>query len=606
MKLTRPSYLILCIWVVFIGGYTSAALLLHHGSTLSTISDLTEALVALFANTCLLSNAASPYRRRNAFWMLLGLGCTLWLGGQLVWIYEDLVLHHNVHSPFPGDLLFFLHTVPFMAALAILPHARKMRETLRYGLLDLSLLAIFWLYIYIFAAVPWKDVWPIPSLFNQRDLQIYMAENLLVALGFGLLFLTARGGWRVVYGNIFGATSLYSVGYVLAHRAASASQAYAGSLFALPFIGTFVWFATAGIIARGLKLEPQPLGATGRRDTQWPLRVAMTALLFALPLAYWAVFISRAPEPVRMFRLTATLVTLFVAACIVFLRQQLVFRERTALVHELLDSLANVKRLQTHFVQSEKLASLGQLAAGAAHEINNPLTAILGYADVLIGENAPGGRPHTIAEKIRDQARRTKDLVNNLLSFARQVPAEKQLLDLHTVLNSAVQLRHLDLRQKNIRIELENRGVLPAVRGDPNQLLQVFYHLISNAVDAMEGVGGGALMIRAFREKGFVIVEFSDTGPGLQNPDKVFDPFYTTKPVGKGTGLGLSICYGVMQEHGGRITGFNRPEGGCTFRLELPAVLAAFPQLATAPAASSSSGPASPSTPAAPTTARSS
>ncbi len=581
MKLSRSSVLILCAWTVFVGGYTAASLLLRHGQALSTISDLTEAFVALFANTCLLANAASPYRRRNAFWMLMGLGCTLWLGGQLVWIYQDLVLHRNVHSPFPGDLLFFLHTIPFMAALAILPHARKMRETLRYGLLDLSLLAIFWLYLYIFMAVPWKNVWPVAALFNQRDLQIYMSENILVAVGFGLLFITARGSWRVVYGNLCGATSLYTVGYLMAHRAAPVSQKYVGSLFALPFIATFVWLGTTGIIARRLKLEPQPLAPVPRRDAQWPFRVAMTALLFALPLAYWAVFISDAPAPVRMFRLTATLITVFVAASIVFLRQQLVYRERTALVQELRDSLANVKRLQTHFVQSEKLASLGQLAAGAAHEINNPLTAILGYSDVLIGESAPGGRPYTIAEKIRDQARRTKDLVNNLLSFARQVPAEKQLLDLNTVLTSAVQLRHLDLREKNIRIELENRGILPGVRGDPNQLLQVFYHLISNAVDAMETVGGGTLTIRAFREKGFVVVEFSDNGPGLRQPEKVFDPFYTTKPVGKGTGLGLSICYGVMQEHGGRISGFNRPEGGCTFRLELPAVLAVFPQIST-------------------------
>ena len=236
-------------------------------------------------------------------------------------------------------------------------------------------------------------------------------------------------------------------------------------------------------------------------------------------------------------------------------------------------------------MQSEKLASLGQLAAGAAHEINNPLTAILGYSDLLIVENPETARAHSMGVKIRDQARRTKDLVTNLLSFARQVPAEKQLLDLNTVLTGAVQLRNLDLREKHIRIELENRSVLPAVRGDPNQLLQVFYHLISNAVDAMETSGGGVLMIRALRERGNVVIEFSDTGPGMKEPEKVFDPFYTTKPVGKGTGLGLSICYGVMQEHAGRISGFNRPEGGCTFRLELPAVLAVFPQPSALPVA---------------------
>jgi signal transduction histidine kinase len=585
MKLSRSSALIWGAVVVFVGGYLLAWLLLPQGSALATIGDLTEAFVALFANTCLLWNAASPYRRRNAFWMLMALGCTLWLGGQLIWIYEALVLRHEVNSPFPGDILFFLHTVPLMAALALLPHARKMRETLRYGLVDLSLLAIVWLYVYIFAAMPWKSVWPDPAFFDKRDLQIYLAENLVVAVGFAILSVTARGGWRTVYINLCGATTLYTVGYLLAHQAVVEGKRYSGSLFALPFIGTFTWFGITGIVARKLKLEPQPLKSTIRRDTQWPSRLAMTSVLSAIPLAYWAVFLSRAPEPVRMYRLFATLVTLFIGASLVFLRQQLVYRERTQLVHELWESLSNVKRLQTHFVQSEKLASLGQLAAGAAHEINNPLTAILGYADVLIAENADNTRPHTIGRKIRDQARRTKDLVTNLLSFARQVPAEKQLLDLNTVLTGAVQLRNLDLREKNIRIELENPSVLPAVRGDPNQLLQVFYHLISNAVDAMETVGGGVLLIRTLREKANVIIEFSDTGPGMRDPDRVFDPFYTTKPVGKGTGLGLSICYGILQEHGGRIIGFNRPEGGCTFRLELPVVLAVFPQLSLSPTA---------------------
>ena len=585
MKFSRSSALIWGAWIVFVGGYTVASLLLRRGQPLPAFSYLLEAFVALFANTCLLWNAASPYRRRNAFWMLLALGCTLWLGGQLVWIYQALVAHREVHSPFPGDLLFFLHTVPFMAALALFPHARKMRETLRYGLVDFSLLAIVWLYIYIFVAIPWKTVWPNEALFDARDLQIYLAENLVVAVGFGILSFTARGGWRTVYLNLFGATALYAGGYFFAHRAVAAGHAFSGSLYGLPFIGTFVWLGTTGVIARKVKLEPRPLKSVVRRDTQWPSRLAMMGVLTAVPLAYWAVFVSHAPEPVRMYRLVATLVTLFVAASAVFLRQHLVYRERTQLVHELWESLSNVKRLQTHFVQSEKLASLGQLAAGAAHEINNPLTAILGYADVLIAENPASTRPHTIGEKIRDQARRTKDLVTNLLSFARQVPAEKQLLDLNTVLTGAVQLRNLDLRERNIRIELENRSVLPAVRGDPNQLLQVFYHLISNAVDAMEGAGGGVLLIRTLREKGNVIIEFSDTGSGMKEPDKVFDPFYTTKPVGKGTGLGLSICYGIMQEHGGRIIGFNLPEGGCTFRLEIPAVLAVFPQAPVSPTA---------------------
>ncbi|HYL68933.1 MAG TPA: HAMP domain-containing sensor histidine kinase [Candidatus Limnocylindria bacterium] len=585
MKFSRSAVLILGAWVFFLGGYAAAALLLPHGVTRSTICDLLECLVPLFANTCLLWNAASPYRRRNAFWMLLALGCALWLAGELMVTYEELQLHRQVQSPFPGDILFFLHVVPWMAAVALVPHARKMRETLRYGSLDLLLLATLWLYVYIFVAMPWKTVWPNAELFRERDLQVYMVENFVVLAGFAILSLRAKGTWRTVYLNIFGAMLLYDLGLAVAYWGDNYGAVYPADLFDLPLIGSFLWLGTTGILARKLKPEPDPLPYPMQRDAQWPAQLAMLGVLSAPLLAMWTVFVSKTPPEVQRFRLLTTLIVLLIGTALVFFRQQLVYQERTGLVHELWESLENVKRLQTHFVQSEKLASLGQLAAGAAHEINNPLTAILGYSDLLIEEHPAQTRAHTLGEKIRDQARRTKDLVTNLLSFARQVPVEKQLLDLNTVLTGAVQLRNLDLREKNIRIELESRSVLPAVRGDPNQLLQVFYHLISNAVDAMETTGGGVLLIRTLREKGNVVVEVSDTGPGMKEPDKVFDPFYTTKPVGKGTGLGLSICYGVMQEHGGRITGFNRAEGGCTFRLELPAVLAVFPQVATTPTA---------------------
>ena len=569
----------------FVGGYAAIGLLVPRGSTQTALSYLLACLTPLFANTTLLWNAATPYRRRNAFWMLLALGCTLWLAGILVLSYAQLVAGQTGSIPFYIDLLFFLHTVPFMAALALAPHARKMRETLRFGLLDLLLLSILWLYVYIFAAMPWKTVSPNVALFRSHDIGSYMVENLVVVIGFGFLFFRSKGTWRKIYGHLFGATSLYIVGFVLAAVAMSHKISYGGSLVRLPALAAFVWLGITGLVAHDLAFEPEASPAPTRRNTQWPVRLAMLGVLAALALAGWDIFLSDAPVSVQRFRLAVTLITLFVGSSLVFYRQHLVYQERTSLVHELWESLENVKRLQTHFVQSEKLASLGQLAAGAAHEINNPLTAILGYADVLTVENPQSTRAHSLGEKIRDQARRTKDLVNNLLSFARQVPAEKQLLDLNTVLTGAVQLRNLDLREKNIRIELESRSVLPAVRGDPNQLLQVFYHLISNAVDAMETGGGGILLIRTLRERSNVIVEFSDTGPGMQDPEKVFDPFYTTKPVGKGTGLGLSICYGVMQEHGGTILGFNRPEGGCTFRLELPAVLAVFPQASALPVA---------------------
>jgi two-component system NtrC family sensor kinase len=265
------------------------------------------------------------------------------------------------------------------------------------------------------------------------------------------------------------------------------------------------------------------------------------------------------------------------------------------------ESLENLRRLQNSFAQSEKMAALGQLAAGAAREINNPLTAILGYSDLVKDEAGATDRLKQLADKIQEQARRTKQLVNNLLSFARQVPVEKTFLDISGVVKGAVQLRTLDLREQNIRIEMQSESVLPAVRGDPNQLLQVFYNLISNAVDSMGQTGGGVLSVRALREKNNVVLEFSDTGPGMKDPSRVFDPFYSTKAGTKGNGLGLSICYGIIQEHGGHISGYNRPDGGATFRVELPAIApmlpkssaASFPQAASAAAAGAALSPAS-------------
>jgi two-component system NtrC family sensor kinase len=302
------------------------------------------------------------------------------------------------------------------------------------------------------------------------------------------------------------------------------------------------------------------------------------AAVISLPLlALYSLRADRAEPNVRDFRLVTTMVAALPLAGLIFLRSHFAETDRARLLVQSEQALENLKRLQTQLVQTEKLVSLGQLAAGAAHEINNPLAAILGFSDLLADDEALPDKARSTASKIREQARRTKTLVGNLLSFARQVPAERTLLDINTVVNNAVQLRTLDLRSSTTRIEQQLESVLPGVRGDGNQLMQVFFNLISNAIDAMESHKGGVLTIKTMRDRGNVVILFSDTGPGIKEPHRVFDPFYTTKPVGKGTGLGLGICFGIVQEHNGKILCYNRQEGGAVFRVELPAVLAAFP-----------------------------
>jgi PAS domain S-box-containing protein len=243
--------------------------------------------------------------------------------------------------------------------------------------------------------------------------------------------------------------------------------------------------------------------------------------------------------------------------------------EKVQLYEETCRAYEDLRRTQEQLLQSEKMSAVGQLISGVAHELNNPLTAILGYAQLLEG----AGLDHRSADyvcKLFKQAQRTHRVVQNLLSFARQRKPQKQEVDLRKVLEESLTLREYDLKVNNVSLECEIPEDVPAVVADPHQLEQVFLNIINNALDAMmEGSVSGVLKVRVFRKDAFVCVEFDDSGPGIKDPSRIFDPFYTTKSVGKGTGLGLSICYGIVKEHGGEIVARNREEGGATIAVRL-------------------------------------
>ena len=245
--------------------------------------------------------------------------------------------------------------------------------------------------------------------------------------------------------------------------------------------------------------------------------------------------------------------------------------DHSRLYEETRQAYENLRRTQEQLVHSEKLAAVGQLISGVAHELNNPLTAILGYSQLLSSSGEVGPQALGYSEKLYKQAQRTHRIVQNLLSFARQHKPERVAVQLNTILEDTLALRDYDLRMSQIRVHLDLAGDLPEVPADPHQLQQVFLNLINNAVDAiLEGGSAGDLWVHTGEEAEQVFVEFVDSGPGVKDPTRVFDPFYTTKPVGKGTGLGLSICYGIVTEHGGTIQVKNAPEGGAMFRIVLP------------------------------------
>src|SRR5579862_9367761 len=228
--------------------------------------------------------------------------------------------------------------------------------------------------------------------------------------------------------------------------------------------------------------------------------------------------------------------------------------EKVRLYEETCRAYEDLRRTQEQLLQSEKMSAVGQLIAGVAHELNNPLTAILGYAQLLQSEGL-SERAADFVGKLFKQAQRTHRVVQNLLSFARQRKPHKQVVEIAKVLEETLALRDYDLRVNNIKLERQANDELPAVTADPHQLEQVFLNIINDSLDAMLDAGkSGSLKVTALAKDGNIHVEFHDSGPGIKEPNRIFEPFYTTKSVGKGTGLGLSICYGIIQEHGGTIS----------------------------------------------------
>lgn len=238
-------------------------------------------------------------------------------------------------------------------------------------------------------------------------------------------------------------------------------------------------------------------------------------------------------------------------------------------------------KLHQQLVRSEKLAALGQLVAGVAHELNNPLTGIMGYSDLLASE-ARDEKSAKRLEKLGNEARRMKRIVDGLLRFGRQNTSRARLSVVSAALRDVLDLREYDLRKQSIQLDVQIEPDLPPVKMAEDELKQILLNILNNSIDAMWESPRKEIAIRAAVHSERVVIEFQDSGPGFADKTRAFDPFYTTKPVGKGTGLGLSICYGIVQECGGEITVANKTPNGATVVVEVPVAVAETPLDSTA------------------------
>jgi signal transduction histidine kinase len=536
------------------------------------MGDIVPLLVITAAFVISAKNAFDSHGHTRLFWSLMTTGMAMWCFNQSFWVWYEVIARQALPDPFQGDIVLFLHVVPIMAAVAIRPHQADEREGMLPSALNVLILLVWWVVVYAFFVFPEEYIVNNSPVANLRWDLLYLVEGVILIAASASAFFTSSGSWRHLYRNIFFASILYTFSSEAMNTAIARGTYKTGGLYDIPFLAALLGFLWVAIAGRRCLHDTQMTPSIMPSSRPVAPQLAKLALISLPVMGYWALFLSHDQPYLREVRFAVAMGGVDLLAFVVFLKQHLLDQRLLQLLKHSRKSFDNLQRLQGRVVQQAKLASLGELVALAAGELEFPLSAILSSSEGMAASSNLSREQLSNAQKIGQQARRTRELVNDLLSFAQQTPGEKSPLELKPLLLRAVQMEGFKLENRRISLSVESRDPLPRVLGNPNQLLQAFLQIVENAVDALQEIGGGRLQVSLWREESELIVQFADSGPGLRDPERVFDPFYTTKPVGKGTGLGLSATYGVIQDHKGQITCYNRPEGGAAFEIRLPAL----------------------------------
>ena len=547
-----------------------AALLLHRSFALTAFSDWIQCILLLSGTLALIPNAIRSHGRLRLFWVLLATGMAFWFSYQLMWTYFEVWLRLDVPDLFAGDIVLFLHIAPMMAALALRPHAPQEEYSSRLRRLDFTLMMVWWMYLYVLAVMAWQYVVPNIDAYNDNLNLLYLIEKLAFLGALFVAWMNSRGGWKLFYANLFGASFTYAASSHIANWAIGRHSYYTGSLYDIPLAVSMAWITIIGL--RTQESEPQSgVRSTSTSHGVWLARLGMIAA-FSLPIfAGWALLDDAVSPRVRSFRVVLTLAAGVLMGAMVFVRQRLLDGELLRLLSHSRESFTNLKRLQTQITDSEKLASIGQLLGGAAHELNNPITAMLGYSDLLLCTPLTSEQSE-LAVRIGQHARRTRSLVASLLSFAKQGPAALAPVDLNTLLRTAVKLSQPQWQALKIEVRTEYPQELLLVRGDSNQLLQVCVQIINDALHAVGQHGSRILTITAESKNGTAVIHISDASPAdtrnqvLGNAAPDLDSPETL------SGLGLSACQGILQQHHGRILWRQDRNVGTTIRVEIPVI----------------------------------
>jgi diguanylate cyclase (GGDEF)-like protein len=318
------------------------SLLVPRGIGLTAFGDLTQCALLLCATLAMLLNLKASYKKAQLFWALMGFGCGMWLSAQILWTYFEVFLREDTPNPFVGDVVLFLHIVPMMAALIVLPHIQRNDRSLRLVSLDFFLLLTWWLYLYLFIVIPWQYVSPNEAVYGHSFDLLYACEQIVLIVGVGLAWKRSRGSWHTIYGQLFKAALFYSVGSILASVAIDYHRYYTGSLYDVPLVAAMAWFAAVGFMARGSSSSAPVDQELRHNHSMWSARLAMIAVFSTPLMVAWAVFGGGTPSRVRSYRLLLTVAAMVFMGALVFVKQHLMDRE---LLHVLRQSRSNLDEM---------------------------------------------------------------------------------------------------------------------------------------------------------------------------------------------------------------------------------------------------------------------
>jgi signal transduction histidine kinase len=398
---------------------TAAAVCLHPGPALTALGDTFPCLLALVVMLAFRSNRKQSSGTVRLFWMLNETAFGILFLSQAVWFYYDVVLRHTAPSPVAGDGLFLLALVPTLAALTLKPDADSAPGDLRFRRLDFFLLLFWWVCLYLYFALPWQLVIKSYPNYNPAYYILALAEHGAALVAVGALYVKSEGSWKRFYRQFFYALSTFAAGSLLQNIFIDRGLYYTGSFYDVPWGFSLALLTVAAALGGKLASQPGQSDVAHRDRGLWSARLAMIGVISLPLLAIAAVFDHHTPQLIVVFRLRLIFSAMLVLGTLTFFKLSSMDRELLRLIGLTESSLDSLKLVQKQILESQRMAALGRLASGATHEISNPLTAILGYAELLRDNPTLSQEERRSVDDIQEQVHLAQAAINGMRKFVR-------------------------------------------------------------------------------------------------------------------------------------------------------------------------------------------